>query len=55
MSTIAIVMLSVSGTLIWGGLIASALALRARPEVASYPPGGEDEPGFTDEGMRRDT
>lgn len=55
MTTTAIIMLVVSGTIIWGGLIASALALRARPEVASYPPGGADEPGFTDEGMRRDT
>lgn len=29
---------------VWGGLIASALYLRARPERTTYPPGGE-EPG----------
>ncbi|MCB1298324.1 MAG: MetS family NSS transporter small subunit [Microthrixaceae bacterium] len=45
MTPIALVALVLALTLVWGGLIASAIALRIRPELAAYPPGGEDRPG----------
>lgn len=45
MTGIAIFFLIFSIVLVWGGLVASALALRARPERASFPPGGFDDDG----------
>ncbi|GGO67532.1 hypothetical protein GCM10010910_29520 [Microbacterium nanhaiense] len=45
MSAIAIVFLIVAAVVVWGGLLASIGFLTARPEVSSYPPGGEDGPG----------
>ncbi|HOA86313.1 MAG: methionine/alanine import family NSS transporter small subunit [Microbacteriaceae bacterium] len=45
MTPIAIVALVLALTLVWGGLVASAIALRLRPELAEYPPGGDDQPG----------
>ncbi|NHI15619.1 methionine/alanine import family NSS transporter small subunit [Microbacterium excoecariae] len=46
MSAIAIVFFVIAAVLVWGGLVAAVLALAARPEVASYPEGGEqDGPG----------
>lgn len=45
MTPIALGMLILALTLVWGGLIVSAVYLRARPELSSYPPGGDDEPG----------
>ncbi|MFV2144024.1 MULTISPECIES: methionine/alanine import family NSS transporter small subunit [Isoptericola] len=43
MTTEAILMMAVAMVIIWGGLIVSILALRARPESADLPPGGEDD------------
>lgn len=43
MSGIAILFLILSILLIWGGLVASTIFLGLRPQVASYPPGGEDD------------
>jgi len=48
MTPIALGMLIFALTVVWGGLIVSAFALRARPELTSYPPGGDDEPGETE-------
>jgi len=41
----ALALLIFALVVVWGGLIASAFYLRARPELTTYPPGGEDEPG----------
>ncbi|MDZ8276219.1 methionine/alanine import family NSS transporter small subunit [Microbacterium aquimaris] len=43
MTPVAITSLILAVVIVWGGLIASALFLRARPEVESYPPGGIDD------------
>ena len=43
MTGIAIFFLLLSAFIIWGGLIASAIALRKHAEVAEYPPGGEND------------
>jgi hypothetical protein len=40
---IAITFLILSIILVWGGLIASTLYLRSRPEIADYPPGAVDD------------
>ena len=45
MTPIALGMLIFALTVVWGGLIVSAFYLRARPELTSYPSGGDDEPG----------
>ena len=44
MSPIAILFLVLSVVIVWGGAIVSVLFLRARPEVADYPP---DVPGLS--------
>lgn len=41
----ALALLIFALVVVWGGLIVSALFLRARPELTSYPPGGDSEPG----------
>lgn len=46
MSAIAIVFLVVSIVLVWGGLAVSSIFLARRPEVETYPDGGEDGPGI---------
>jgi hypothetical protein len=43
MTVVAILFLILAVVLVWGGLIASAVFLRVRPELATYPPGGEDD------------
>ncbi|MCB7135987.1 methionine/alanine import family NSS transporter small subunit [Cellulosimicrobium marinum] len=43
MSTPAILLMLLAMVVVWGGLIASVLALRARPERTDFPPGGEDD------------
>ncbi|WP_017793702.1 MetS family NSS transporter small subunit [Leucobacter salsicius] len=45
MTPIAITFLVIALTVIWGGLIASAIFLSKQTEVAHYPEGGEDAPG----------
>lgn len=54
MTPIAITMLCVSVTLLWGGLITSAIYLNRRPEVQVYPFGGYDD-GRDDELVHHDT
>lgn len=43
MTPIAIVFLIISILLVWGGLVASAVFLRRRPERGEYPAGGIDD------------
>ncbi|MBD8023959.1 methionine/alanine import family NSS transporter small subunit [Microbacterium gallinarum] len=43
MTGVAITFLILSVILVWGGLVASALYLRSRPEPAEYPPGAVDD------------
>ncbi|WP_402469571.1 methionine/alanine import family NSS transporter small subunit [Isoptericola aurantiacus] len=43
MTTEAILIMLVAMVIIWGGLVASILALRARPERPEYPPGAVDD------------
>lgn len=42
MSAIAIVFLVIAVVLVWGGLLASTVFLSRRPEIETYPEGGED-------------
>jgi len=44
-SAIAILFLIIAAVVVWGGLAASIGFLVARPEVAEYPPGGDEEVG----------
>ncbi|WP_418275308.1 methionine/alanine import family NSS transporter small subunit [Isoptericola jiangsuensis] len=55
MTTEAILMLIVALVIVWGGLVLSILALRARPERADYPAGGYDDAGEEDAIVRHDT
>jgi hypothetical protein len=54
MSGIAIGFLLLALVLVWGGLIASILLLRSRPELGAYPPGDiddhreDEDPGIRD-------
>lgn len=41
MTPSALILMTVSILILWGGLIAAVVALRLRPEVDTYPPGGE--------------
>jgi hypothetical protein len=43
MTGIAIGFLLLALVLVWGGLIASILFLRARSELVTYPAGGEED------------
>ena len=43
MTPIAILFFVIAAVLIWGGLAASILFLSARPQIAAYPPGAEDD------------
>ncbi|AEG42939.1 methionine/alanine import family NSS transporter small subunit [Isoptericola variabilis] len=43
MTTAAILMMIVALLVVWGGLIAAILWLRANPERTSYPEGGYDD------------
>lgn len=43
MTGIAITFLILAIAIVWGGLVASALFLRSRPERADYPAGGIDD------------
>lgn len=45
MTPIAITFLVIALTVIWGGLIASAIFLSRQTEVEQYPAGGEDADG----------
>lgn len=43
MTPIAIAFLALSILIVWGGMVASALFLRRRPEPEEYPPGATDD------------
>lgn len=45
MTPIATTFMILSFVLLWGGLIASSVFLVRKPEVAEYPPGGDDPAG----------
>lgn len=55
MTAVAIVFLLLALTVVWGGLLASILLLRARPEVAEYPPGGVEDHREDEAPVERDT
>jgi len=55
MTGIAISFLLLALVLVWGGLIASILFLRSRPELAAYPVGGVDDHREDDAPSIRDT
>ncbi|GII98982.1 putative methionine/alanine importer small subunit [Sediminihabitans luteus] len=47
MTTEAAIFLAVTILVVWGGLVASILFLRAHPESRRMPPGGEDDAAET--------
>jgi len=55
MNTSAIILLILAVVLVWGGLIASIMFVRARPNVTTWPPGGEDDDRDHDAPAPRDT
>lgn len=56
MTPTAIVFLVLAIVLVWGGLIASTLFLRSRPDSAGMPAGGDDDDHREDDApVERDT
>jgi hypothetical protein len=55
MTPVAIAFLILAIVIVWGGLIASALYLRRRPERARYPAGEIDDHREDDAPIIRDT
>lgn len=57
MTPVAITFLVLSILIVWGGLVASALYLRRRPELAAaeYPSGGTDDHREDDAPIVHDT
>lgn len=55
MTALAITFLVLAIVIVWGGLIASTLYLRNRPELAQYPPGGVDDHREDDAPLIHDT
>lgn len=55
MTPIAITFLILAIAVVWGGLIASTLYLRRRPERATYPAGETDDHREDDAPIIRDT
>ena len=57
MTPVAITFLVLSILIVWGGLVASTLYLRRRPELAAseYPPGDADDHREDDAPAIRDT
>ncbi|MEL7977746.1 methionine/alanine import family NSS transporter small subunit [Isoptericola sp. F-RaC21] len=51
----AIMLMVLSLLIVWGGLLVSILALRARPERADFPEGGVDDHREDDAITERDT
>ncbi|SDS00109.1 Putative methionine and alanine importer, small subunit [Paraoerskovia marina] len=45
MTSTAVIFLIVTIVVVWGGLIASIVALRRRPEAENLPEGGHDDDG----------
>lgn len=42
MTPVAIVFLVLSTVILWGGFIVSTVFLAKQPEIAEYPPGGDE-------------
>ncbi|WP_314502562.1 methionine/alanine import family NSS transporter small subunit [uncultured Microbacterium sp.] len=55
MTPIAIAFLILAITVVWGGLVASTLYLRSRPERTTYPSGDIDDHREDDAPVIRDT
>ncbi|GAA1797079.1 methionine/alanine import family NSS transporter small subunit [Agromyces neolithicus] len=55
MTATAIIFLVLAIVLVWGGLIASVLFLRNRPELEQYPAGGDDDHREDDAPIIHDT
>lgn len=55
MTPIAITFLALSIAIVWGGMLTSALALRRRPELETYPPGAPDDHREDDAPIEHDT
>ena len=55
MTPIAVLFLIIAIVVVWGGLIASTLYLRRRPERATYPAGDEDDHREDDAPIIHDT
>jgi hypothetical protein len=55
MTPLAITFLVLAIVIVWGGLIASTLFLRRRPEVLEYPPGAADDHREDDAPIVHDT
>jgi Putative methionine and alanine importer, small subunit len=55
MTPIAITFLILAIIVVWGGLVASTLYLRRRPELTGYPPGDTDDHREDDAPIIHDT
>lgn len=55
MSASAVVLLVLAIVVVWGGLVAAILRLRAHPERTEYPPGGVDDRREDAAPLERDT
>ncbi|GAA1721995.1 hypothetical protein GCM10009809_17080 [Isoptericola hypogeus] len=55
MTTPAIMLMVLSLLIVWGGLVVSIFVLRARPERADYPAGGDDDHREDDHVVEHDT
>lgn len=55
MTPVAITFLIIAILVVWGGLVASVLLLRRRPERTDYPPGDTDDHREDDAPVIRDT
>lgn len=55
MTAPALVLLIVAVLILWGGLAGSIVALRSRPEVDVYPPGGDEADRDDSAIIRHDT
>jgi hypothetical protein len=55
MSASAVVLLVLAIVVVWGGLVAAILRLRAQPERTEYPPGDEDDHREDAAPVERDT
>ena len=55
MTGIAIAFLVLAIVLVWGGFVVSTVFLNRRPDVESFPPGGEDDHREDEAPVERDT
>jgi hypothetical protein len=55
MNASAVVLLVLAIVIVWGGVIVSILYLRSRPDVTTWPLGGDDDHREDDAPVQRDT